>query len=306
METGNSVLEWLMSGDPSIKYQTMRDLLEYQENDCIEQQRKIAEEGWGKQLLDLRDNDNKTWGNGIYSPKWISTHYTLLQLKEMGISPDNPAYIESSEFLLNRLWNKDAWNGRYCDLCVVGMILSICTYCNLKSEKINEMIDYILEKQFIDGGWNCDWYSGAVKSSLHTTISILEAFRDYENSGYTYRLEEIKRAIPKGQDFILRKRLFRSERTGEIIHKTMTMLSYPCRWKYDILRAMDYFQSVHRRYDPRMEEAMGIILGKRRKDDRWPMQQKYSGLVHFDMEKAGQASRWNTLRVLRILKFYKK
>jgi hypothetical protein len=269
-------------------------------------QAEISEKGWGKQLLDLRDGKTKLWGNGIYSPKWVSTHYTLLQLKEMGISPADPSYIESSKFLLESEWpGKFSVKYRKQDLCVSAMALSISCYCGVTSDKIYQIIDYMLDKQFPDGGWNCSWYIGAVHSSVHTTLSVLEAFRDYEAAGYTYRLKEVKEAVPRGQEFLLRKRLFRSEHTGEIIHNTMIMLSYPCRWKYDILRCLDYFQSVGKGHDPRMEEALQIILKKKRKDGFWPVQHKHAGLVHFDMEKTGEASRWNTLRVLRVLKAYK-
>lgn len=299
------IIDWLMEGDPAIRYQTTRDLLGYQEIDLKDLQQDIAVEGWGRRLLDLRDSEKGTWGNGIYSPKWISTHYTLLQLKEMGIPSTNSEYNEGSKLLLSCMWEKPIAKRRYQDLCVSAMLISICGYCKIQSEKFNQIIDYILDKQFQDGGWNCSWDRGATHSSVHTTISVLEAFRDYEVAGYTYRLEEIKNAIPKAQEFLLRKYLFRSERTGEIIHNTMLMLSYPCRWKYDILRCLDYFQSVNKSYDSRMEEALEIILNKKRKDNLWPVQHKHSGLVHFDMEKTGAASRWNTLRVLRVLKIYR-
>ena len=86
--------------------------------------------------------------------------------------------------------------------------------------------------------------------------------------------------------------------------KKMLMLSYPGRWKYDILRCLDYFQSINAEYDSRLDPAIDIIIKKRR-NNKWPLQQKYSGLIHFDMEKPGHESRWNTLRALRVLKKYR-
>jgi hypothetical protein len=49
-----------------------------------------------------------------------------------------------------------------------------------------------------------------------------------------------------------------------------------------------------------------LIEKKRRRDGIWPVQQKYTGRVHFDMEATGKASRWNTLRVLRVSAAYGK
>jgi hypothetical protein len=265
----------------------------------------IATEGWGKRFLEKRDSDTGLWGGGLYSPKWISTHYTLLDLKNIGIDPDCPQYKESSAMLLNKMWpGRTHAKKRALDLCISAMMLGICCYGNIQSPKLNEIVDCLLERQFPDGGWNCQWDKGALHSSFHTTLSVLEAFRDYEDNGYSYRLEEIKENIPNAWEFILKKRLFRSVHTGEIIDPKMLMLSYPGRWKYDILRCMEYFASVRKSYDDRMDEAMNLILHKK-KGCRWSVQQKYSGKVHFDMERTGGDSRWNTLRVLRMLRFYK-
>ncbi len=95
--------------------------------------------------------------------------------------------------------------------------------------------------------------------------------------------------------------MFRSDKTNEIIDKKMLMLSYPSRWRYDILRALDYFQFASIRYDPRMQDALDRLMKKRRKDETWPLQAKHSGQTHFDMENTGKPSRWNTLRALRVL-----
>lgn len=84
----------------------------------------------------------------------------------------------------------------------------------------------------------------------------------------------------------------------------MLLLSYPSRWRYDILKALDYFRCAGVGYDPRMADALDLIIQKQKPDKKWPLQAKHNGHVHFDMEKAGQSSRWNTLRVLRVLKHF--
>ena len=89
-----------------------------------------------------------------------------------------------------------------------------------------------------------------------------------------------------------------------MIDKKWLMLSYPSRWKYDILRALDYFQSAGYEYDPRMQDALDVLVHKRRKDHTWPVQAKHPGQTHFEMEVTGGPSRWNTLRALRVLKQY--
>ena len=99
-------------------------------------------------------------------------------------------------------------------------------------------------------------------------------------------------------------RLFRSDITGEIINPNFLKLYYPGRWYYDILKAMDYFQLAKRKYDRRMEEAIKIIRDKRMTSGKWTLASKHPGLTHFDMEKAGRPSRWNTLRASRVLRYF--
>jgi hypothetical protein len=301
------VIQWLLEGDVAIQYQTHRDLLESPSEITRALQGRIATEGWGARFIEKRDEATGRWGKGIYSPKWVSTHYTLLDLYNLGISPECPTYQDGVTFLLNTLWEcgEQSKRHRYTDLCVTGTLLGMCAYGGIQSPKLAEMVDYLLEKRYPDGGWNCAWGNGDQHSSLHTTLSVLEGFRDYRAGGYTYRLAEMEQAIPPAEEFILRKQLFRSVRTGEIIDHKMLMLSYPCRWKYDVLRCMVYFASVGQSEDARMGEALELIMQKKRKNDRWPVQQKYSGTVHFDMEQTGTDSRWNTLRALRVLKVYR-
>jgi hypothetical protein len=156
-----------------------------------------------------------------------------------------------------------------------------------------------------DKGFNCNSNTkGAVHSSLHTTISVLEGILEYAKNGYMYRIKDLRNAEAGSREFILRHRLYKSDHTGQIIDRKMLMLSYPSRWRYDILRSLDYFSFAGVDYDPRMDDAVQVLLKKRRTDGRWPVQAKHPGQTYFDMEKAGEPSRLNTLRALRVLKHF--
>jgi hypothetical protein len=84
----NPVIQWLLDGDPSIRWQTMRDLLRTDESAFERERRKISRDGWGARLL-AKQNAAGTWArgrssDGLYSPKWISTTYTKLLLRDLG------------------------------------------------------------------------------------------------------------------------------------------------------------------------------------------------------------------------------
>ncbi len=300
------IISWLLEGDVSIQYQTCKDLLDTPKPRL---QKRIEQEGWGKKFLSLR-NPSGHWGRGFYQPKWTSTHYTLLDLKNLCISPANKE-IKATVTLI--LQNEKANDGgvnpnrgiAVSDVCINGMVLNYACYFGVKEEHLKSVVDFILSQKMDDGGFNCrSNRQGAVHSSLHTTLSILEGVFEYERNGYTYRLKELRQAKKESQEFILMHRLFRSDKTGKVINEKFLKLCYPPRWYYDILKAMDYFQSERLKYDGRMSDALQIILDKRMATGQWKLPSKHPGATHFDMEQAGKPSRWNTLRALRVLRFY--
>ena len=302
----DQLIAWLLEGDVSIQYQVHRDLLATEKLDLRD---RIATEGWGAQFLSFRKKEGH-WGQRFYQPKWISTHYTILDLENLSISPENEEIRQSISQVIRKLKGPDGGifpigTEKKSDVCVNGMFLNYAAYFRMKEDDLKSIVDFLLSEHMKDGGFNCNSSTrGATHSSMHSTISVIEGILEYAKNGYGYRLEELQEAEDKSRAFLLQHRLFRSDRTGDIIDKMMLMLSYLSRWKYDILRALDYFQFAGISYDPRMQDALDILKKKRRKDDKWPVQAKHPGQTHFDMEKTGGPSRWNTLRALRVLKHF--
>ena len=301
------LLEWLLKGDVSIQYQVHRDLLGVDRKDLRE---RISTEGWGEKFLSKR-KPNGHWGQRFYQPKWTSTHYTLLDLRNLNMDSGNEKVRETICIVFNE--NKSADGGirlgpstsAHSDVCVNGMFLNYAAYFNAGERGLQSVVDSILKEKMPDGGFNCrTTRSGATHSSLHTTLSVLEGIVTFLKAGYTYRLGDLENARDSAEEFILLHQLFLSDRTGEIIRKDFLRLSYPGRWRYDILKALDYFQFANTQWDSRMSPALDVLLKKRNKNATWNVQAKHPGKVHFDMEIAGKPSRWNTLRALRVLKHF--
>ncbi|MCP4386460.1 MAG: hypothetical protein GY798_34470 [Hyphomicrobiales bacterium] len=308
--TNNPALQdavaWLLDGDVAIQYQTRRDL---SGTDRPDLRARIASEGWGKRTLDHRNPDG-SWGLEFYRPKWTSSHYTLLDLKALAIAPDHPPIRDSIATIVAEFKAKDGGIG--CsrgavrsDVCVNGMFLNYASYFGTPEAALRSIVDFLLDEHMGDGGFNCRSNgSGAHHSSLHSTLSVLEGILEYANAGHTYRLAELQDATTRSRDFILLHRLFRSDRTGEVIDKRFLTLSYPPRWYYNILRALDYFRHAQALFDPRMQDAIDALLARRRKDGLWPRQAAHPGQVFFVMEPSRRPSRWNTLMALRVLKAF--
>ncbi|MBU0763294.1 MAG: hypothetical protein KJ607_00500 [Bacteroidetes bacterium] len=303
----NATVGWLLKGDPSIRYQTLRDLTDAPDEEVLAARLQIAKKGWGRRLLDLQDHTG-TWARRLYSPKWISTTYTLLELKGLAITPE-ASVIRACMILLDKGFYHDGGINLgfksidYSETCVTGMVLSLLCFFGIRDDRIHEIAAHLLKQQMKDGGWNCQSYKGAIHSSFHTTISVLEGLWDYKKlTGISGG--ETGPARVAGMEFLLKHRLFRSDKTGEVVNPAMLRFSFPPRWKYDIMRCLDYAQDAGCKRDERFSDAMDILKKKQKKDGRWPLQGKHTGRVHFDMEAPGKPSRWNTLRALRILKWW--
>ena len=300
------IINWLLEGDVSIQYQVHRDLLSVHREDL---RNRIALEGWGQAYLSFQ-KENGHWGRKFYQPKWTSTHYTLIDLKNLCVTPTDAKIRKSIIMLLDQEKGEDGGinpskNIKNSDVCLNGLFLNYATYFKMDESALQSIVDFILLQKMSDGGFNCRFNrDGARHSSLHSTLSVLEGILEYYMNGYHYRLAELRETEATAREFILKHRLYISDRTGEIINKEFLKLSYPSRWKYDILRALDYFRLSETSFDERMQPALEVLVKKRKKNKYWLLQANHPGQTHFDMEEVGKPSRWNTLRALRVFKYF--
>jgi hypothetical protein len=260
-------------------------------------------------LLSRQDADGG-WSGAVYSPKWTSTHYTLLELVRLGLAPSHPAGKRAIDHLLKAGRYQDggisfAKTVPFPDGCVNGMLLLMAGYFGVSGPVPGGIASWILSRQMPDGGWNCEDWRGATHGSFHTTISVLEGLEAYRLA----RPAEAKvaaEAVAAGREFLLVHRLYKSHRTGEVADPVFTKFSFPPRWHYDVLRGLDYLAAVAANRDTRIQDAIDLLISKRRADGRWPLQHPHPARLHFKMEQGGKPSRWNTLRAMRVLRWWEE
>jgi hypothetical protein len=311
MSTINGLIPWLMDGDPAIRWQTMRHLQGVPAKRCQAEQRRTLNEGWGARLLALQAPDG-SWGGGIYSPKWTSTTYSLLTLRAIGIPRDHLPAQRAAALVLDKqlgCTRDDVFmhNLAACDRCIVGMNLSLAAYFGVHDARIDAILENLLSEMMPDGAWNCDRLRKPKPhhSSFHTTFNVLEGLREWLEITPKHALRnDVLDAEKSALGFVLEHRLFKSDKTGNIINHNFTMLSYPHRWYYNVLRALVYFARVNAPHDERLHDAIELLNRRCRADGTWPVQHKYPGKVFFEMEKVGGPSRWNTLRALLVLRWW--
>jgi hypothetical protein len=296
-----SVIDWLLDGDPAIRWQVMRDLTGEPDGVVVRERARVATEGWGARLLALQAADGH-WGGAAFVPHaWISTKDTLQLLRDFGIDPANEPVRKAISMLRDRCtWGPGLDHSPFfegeVEPCINGRVLAIGAYFGEASDRL---LDRLLGDQLDDGGWNC-YAPPGTRSSFHSTICVLEGLLEYEKpKGATPR---VTAARVRGQEYLLERRLFRSRSTGQVINPAWTQISFPTRWHYDILWGLDYMRRAGVDPDDRMREAIDLITSKRDAQGRWPLENPHPGPVHFEMEgNAGEPSRWNTLRATRVL-----
>lgn len=307
MDLNDNVVKWLLDGDPAIRWQVKRDLLDAP---FKTERKQISSRGWGRRLLELQCEDGR-WTRkrgpngyrGLYTPKWTSTTYTLLLLRRFGIEPTNRQCQNGCEALVDgSQWFEDGsvapWNTAKTDTCVCGIFLGLLSYFKHKNNEIRGgLISFLFEQQLPDGGWNC---RPSRVSSVHSTITVLEGL---QLANERTSSKELDAMISRGQEYLLTRHLMYSHRTGELISKKFQLFSFPPRWKYDVLRALEHFRDTDAR-DGRLSEGISLLLKKINKDGTWILQNRHSGETHFEMEEVARPSRWNTLRALRVLRWW--
>jgi hypothetical protein len=303
-EPRKSVIHWLLDSDPSIRWQVMRDLMDESHEVVAGERSRVAWEGWGSRLLNLQGPDGH-WGGGPFVPRsWASTMETLQLLRDLGLDPTS----ERARRAIGLVRDNCTWGPEFGDSpffegevepCINGRVLASGAYFGEASDRL---VDRLLHEQLDDGGWNCE-APPSKRSSFHTTICVLEGLLEYVKAkGAT---SAVTGARLRGQEYLLERSMFRSLSTGGVIDPDWTQFSFPTRWHYDVLWGLDYLRRAGVEPDERVAEAINLVEMKRDGHGRWPLENPHAGEVHFDMEDgAGEPSRWNTLRALRVLDWY--
>lgn len=288
----------------------MRDLAGESPEAIVAERSRVATEGWGAHLL-ARQSPAGHWGDG---PKWdLITLYSLVVLKDLGLDPASKQARRMIDRVDKRLVFKPLNNRPYLhgetEPCINGRILGIGAYFK---EPNDALAKQLLSEQLEDGGWNCEaWPFSSPKrppsrrSSFHTTICVLEGLLGYERAGR--KSAAVTEARKRGENYLLERRMFRSLRTGRIIDKRWLRFSFPPFWHYDILCGLDYLRRAGVKPDGRVREAIKVVMERRHQNGRWPLNLLHPERIPLAMETAvGSASRWNTLRALRVLRWYNK
>lgn len=315
-----AVIAWLLDSDPAIRWQVLRDLTDASAEDVAAERAEIATHGWGAQLLAMQAADG-SWGGAAWNRGWDSTMHVLWLLRDFGLDPASAAAQRAvSRVRDNVAWQGWDWDGNWrgadwrgnpffageVEPCINGQVGTVGAYFG---QNIQRILDRLLAEQLPDGGWNCEAENGSTRSSFNTTICVLEALLQYEQRAGDK--PAVAAARQRGQEYLLERHLFRRRSTGEAIahdrksSANWAEFAFPTWWHYDVLRGLEYLRRAGGPPDPRTAEAIDLVVSKRDKSGRWALDVRYPGTMPLKIDAGvGEPSRWNTLRALRVLRWY--
>jgi len=312
-----AVLDWLLDSDPAIRWQVLRDLIHAPAEVVAAERARLVAEGWCARLLALQGEDGQ-WAGGACFPArslnhpgeergqpWTSTLPTLQLLHDFGVDPRSERVRRAVAMVREHCrWEhagQPFFEGEV-EPCINGRTVTLGVYFG---QDVEGVVARLVGEQLEDGGWNCEAEHGSVRSSFATTINVLEGLWAHERA--TGGLASSRAARRRGEEYLLERGLFRRKSTGEVVKPEWLQFSFPVRWHYDVLRALEYFRSTGDRPDPRVDEAICMVRGKQQRDGVWLLENTHPGRVHFALEDGdNRPSRWNTLRALRVLEWYER
>jgi len=314
MDFEKPVLQWLLESDPSIRWQVMRDLIGAPPAEVAAERARVGAEGAGARLLALQSADGR-WGGAAWNRGWNSTMHVLMLLRDFGLDPASGPARHAVGLVRDRV----TWQGcgppechsnpffvGEVEPCINGQVAASGAYFG---QDVRSIVDRLLAEQLPDGGWNCEAENGSTRSSFNTTICVLEALLEHDRA--VGADQEVTRARLRGQEYLLERRLFRRRSTGEVIERdrkggaAWAHFAFPTWWHYDVLRGLEYLRQAGVVPDERVAEAIDLVASKRSSDGRWPLETQYPGEMPIEIDEGeGRPSRWNTLRALRVLRWY--
>jgi hypothetical protein len=317
METTTVPVSWLLDADPALRWQVERDLVGAPAAVWEATRARIATEGFGARLLALQDEDGQ-WAGGSFFPAgfdfsgpeaapgagqpWTATSWTLTTLREWGL--DAAALAGTADLLAaNSRWDYDDlpyWGGEV-DVCINAVTLANGAWLGAD---VSGLERWFVEHRLADGGWNCEEVEGSTRSSFHSTLNAIRGLLAHEV--LTGGDDELREARHSGEEYLLERHLLHRLTNGESVGSWTTTFSYPIRWRYSVLTALDHLRAASlldgTPADPRAAEAIELVRAARQPDGSWLQGPVMPGRTWFDVDvPEGEPSRWLTMLGTRVL-----
>ncbi len=304
--------EWLLSdSNPSVKYWTLKDLLDKPANDkeVLATQKKIEEQDVVKRIFSFQ-NDQGVWGNPRRLWGYQNTCFQLILLSELGYERDPrieravesifafQAEDGSFPYVLGRKKRR-----KTNDFCLTGMILKFLLLFKYDDSRVREALTFLLSTE--ENGWACGYYPQQSEKVFPQKcymggIKVLSAFAKLPRSLVSTEVEDV---IARNAEIYLENRIYwyrKDEKGTRVVKPSWEKFTFPMYWQSDALEVLDVLTELKIK-DERMHEALELVKSKE-VNGKWLLERTFLKDAFVQLEEVGTPSKWVTLRALRVLK----
>ncbi len=307
MKATNDVVIWLLDSHiASIRYLTHRDLSGADtESELLRSEYAAIQDSDPVMSILSEQKTPGRWQHleHYYSPKYRSTHWTLMLLEELQADPHSHAFQEGVEFILTRTQELVEERTKKEDpgfTCLFGNIIRYAVYAGfLQDTRTQAMIKLVinsLDQSDCSCQYNtnlpCSW--GAARSLWGLAI-IPESSRNAAT----------QQAILTGVDFLTQKydlvRANYPHPEGGKIHPIWSTLNFPLFYHADILFVLRVMKQFGHLDKPQLKPAKDWLRARRNQNGRWSGSSPYQSRTWSLSSDKEDTSRWITLQALSVL-----
>jgi hypothetical protein len=307
----------LNSAEPSIRLQVVTDLLG-RPADSREVRRlreQVRTSSRVATLLSERD-EMGCIPHHPYRAKWYGAHWVLVALGELRYPTGDESLLPLRDQIMSWLFSSDyeRYMGRVHGLptlhaSIDGNAVWSTLSLGIADDRIEPLVQRLLDTQWPDGGWNCDRRASGRSSSFTESLIPLRALALHTQLTGD---ERSHLAAERASEFFLAHRLFRRRHGGRVIAPAYLQLHYPCYWHYDILFGLEVLAEAGHLNDANCSEALELLRGKALPDGGLPAEHRYyrsypsttgqRSLVDWGATSNRRMNEWVTVRALKVLR----
>jgi hypothetical protein len=319
-------LPWLLEPDqmnPGVRYFALRDLLDRPVSDpdvspdVRAAQDAVMHSGPVPAILDAQHPDGY-WvkpGPG-YSPKYRSTLWQILFLAQLGADGRDARVGRGVEYAFAHAQTEGgafSCNGRPSSAihCLWGnMVRALLELGYGEDPRLERSIDALARsitgegyEGYLKSGIQAPGFVCSANYGLPCAWGAVRALWALNRVPDSLRTPTVTAAVQTCTDFLLRYDIAKADYPHQKrINSSWFKFGYPLAYVTDVLLNLEALVEAGYCGDPRLEEAVELVLSKRDQEGRWKMEYSYQGKMWADIEAKRQPSKWVTLRALRVLK----